>query len=375
MDIVDRLVTRLEMQGAASVVRSLADVGDQMENIGTLVGGSLLVSGMIAFGRSIVQTQLKVEKLNAQLHGLFGRNAPAEMGFLDAIAEQTHQRVEDVRDAAIELANRGLRPSGRLMTDIARLALQSGRDMKDVAAAIDKATHGNTRGLREFGIVMKDAKGNAVGLEEVLGKVEKRLGSSANDMGELTRRLNDFHNEWEKTKQQFVNAPGGGPLGWAAKFAADTLRVFRGGEHAEDFQRLAGERLALRTLEGRFRNMPEGPEKERWRTRLFHLRTQVANDEALIRNPDPSHRIGPALQAFGQNGEGGIGQIIRQIVGSGEIGRLGIRPSELPGMQPARKKDLNLNIQLSPKDTMEDIIRKVLADANRHGFSLQPNPS
>lgn len=110
---------------------------------------------VLDFSKDVVEITAKFEKYNAILASTLGSNEAGAAAFemIQQFASRTNFSVDEVTEAYIKLANRGLRPGQEELMRLADVANSTGKPMKDLVEAISDIN--NTERWSEFGIKAK----------------------------------------------------------------------------------------------------------------------------------------------------------------------------------------------------------------------------
>lgn len=177
---VDGLLVRIEANTAQLRMelqrgeRALSQTTGRMESLISRIDGRFAalgsnlkqVFGGIAAGalmRSIVQTNIEFEKLQAQLKTVTGSAAAADQAFraLEDFATRTPFQLSEVVDAFIRLRGAGLQPTLQMMEDFGNLAAARSKSFEQVVEAVNDAAMGEFERLKEFSIKMS-AEGDKI---------------------------------------------------------------------------------------------------------------------------------------------------------------------------------------------------------------------
>lgn len=189
------------------------------------LGAMVAIDTIIALGKSIVETTAKFQKFEAILTNTLGSNSAAKQAlkFIQEFAAETPFQIDELTDAFIKLANRGVIATKTQMTAIGDVATSLGKDFNQVVEAI--ADVNNTERWNEIGIkaqtvgnkVSLSFKGTTVEVDktvkgvteavEQLGKLNGVAGTSAAVTGTLGGQLSgleDTITDLKNTIGQFL---------------------------------------------------------------------------------------------------------------------------------------------------------------------------
>lgn len=176
--------------------------------LGAVLGAGF---GMQRAARFIINTNREFERLNAQLLTVTGsqRAATAAFADLEKFARDTPFQIENNTQAFIRLKALGIDPTIERMTNFGNLASAFGRDIVDVARAVQGAVTGETEALKAFGITSRIQgdritfafQGVETTVKRTTGSVVSALeeiaaanfaGAMANEMETLNGQLSNF---------------------------------------------------------------------------------------------------------------------------------------------------------------------------------------
>ena len=139
--------------------------GDVLRKITGYLGAMFTIGAAITFIKKMVDVRVEWEKQVAILKTLTGSQREAErtMKMIKEIAELSLSPISEISDAYIRLVNQGIKPTKDQMKKMLDVAMSSGRSFGQLAEAIFDASNGQTRGMKDFGIVSK-IEGNKIQL-------------------------------------------------------------------------------------------------------------------------------------------------------------------------------------------------------------------
>jgi hypothetical protein len=169
---LQRIEARLgEGSQASGVGAMLKGVGEGslssiagMAGIAGLAGGAAAIGEKMTEGLSegihkVIEAAAEMDNLRARIEGVTGASDKADEKF-EELEKMTLGKmpstVRQVSEAFIYLENTGLDGSSRALKAYSNIAAQTGTAVGDVARAVQMATLGNYRSLREFGIKAKE---------------------------------------------------------------------------------------------------------------------------------------------------------------------------------------------------------------------------
>lgn len=126
----------------------------KMTGIATAIGGVFAIGEAINFGKQIVATTAKMEKMQAVLSNSLGSDSSAELAFkrIQEFASKTPFQIEELTGSFVKLVGQGIRPTMAQMTALGDLAASQGKSFDQLAEGILDATTGEFERLKEFGI-------------------------------------------------------------------------------------------------------------------------------------------------------------------------------------------------------------------------------
>ena len=175
-----------------------------------------LASGLREGAGFVLETAASYETMRISLETVTGSSAKAATEFarLQAFAAATPFAVEEVTNAYIKLANRGITPTDRAMTAFGNTSSAMGKTLDDFVEAVADAVTGENERLKEFGIVGKLAgeqvqytfrgvttsvKRDAASITEYL----TRIGES-NFAGGMEKQSQSLSGMWSTLKDNFA---------------------------------------------------------------------------------------------------------------------------------------------------------------------------
>lgn len=229
----DRLLIKLETDGAGNVKAQLAGVEQGLEGVGRQASKSdVLLSkakgalvGLVGFEvlKGIVGITAEFQKYNAQLVTVTGSQdaASAAMDRLRDLASRTPFQLGEMVDAFVKMKALGLDPSEKALISFGNTAAAMGKDLNQVVEAVADATTGEFERLKEFGIKAK-SEGDRVrftfqGLTTEVGnnasEINAYLESIGNNQfaGAMERQADTLGGAWSNLQDsaaQLANAIG-----------------------------------------------------------------------------------------------------------------------------------------------------------------------
>jgi hypothetical protein len=165
------IAAREKSQNPAEIKKFNKELANTQKEIATLTAATTVLGrafkaavaalGPIAAGfalvetvRSVVETTATFEKFKAVLTNTLGSQRAAAEAFdlITKTAATTPFSLEQVTDAYIKLANRGLKPTELALKSFADIAASQGKELDQFVEAALDATQGEFERLKEFGI-------------------------------------------------------------------------------------------------------------------------------------------------------------------------------------------------------------------------------
>jgi len=199
-----------------------ADTGEKTSKFGMLAKGAFVVTAVIAFAKEIWDMGLGVLNLTAKfetyetvLKNALGSTelAQSALAMLKDVAAKTPFSLDEMTASFNKMVNRGLRPTGAEITNLADLAASQGKSFDQLTEAVLDAQMGEAERLKEFGIKMKKegdnvslsfkgqttnvknseeaiyaaivAMGDYNGVAGLTGEVAGQLGGKMSNLGDL----------------------------------------------------------------------------------------------------------------------------------------------------------------------------------------------
>ena len=131
--------------------KSMNNVSRQIQST---LAGAFAVGGMVAFGKSVIDTTAKFQKMEAVLTNTLGSGSEAQkaMQMISDFASKTPFQVDGLTGSFVKLANQGFVPTANEMRKLGDLASSTGKDFDQLAEAVIDAQVGEFERLKEFGI-------------------------------------------------------------------------------------------------------------------------------------------------------------------------------------------------------------------------------
>lgn len=155
---MSRGIQGIENQGRRTFARlnAMQDRFQQRaQNFGKIgFGGAAVAAGVGLIGREVVNTLSEFERFEAVLGNTLGDKGLAKgvMADIQDFASKTPFQINELTDAYVKLANRGIRPNKAQMTQLGDLASSTGKGYDQLAEAVLDAGTGEFERLKEFGV-------------------------------------------------------------------------------------------------------------------------------------------------------------------------------------------------------------------------------
>lgn len=129
-------------------------LGNAFKGAFAALGALGVVVGLAEVVRAVIQTTATFEKFKAVLTNTLGSQRAAAEAFelIQKTATTTPFSLEQVTEAYIKLANRGLKPTELALKSFADIAASQGKELDQFVEAALDATQGEFERLKEFGI-------------------------------------------------------------------------------------------------------------------------------------------------------------------------------------------------------------------------------
>lgn len=426
-DIVDRLITRIEFVGIANAIASFRAFsnafsslqGPGITTLNRIGAGLSAIAGPLGFiggiaalqaAEGIGKVSVAFDQMQRQLEVLYGSSTKAQEAFdwIVKFAASTPFTVEQATDAFIRLGTIGINPTLRNLKVFAGTAQMTKRSVEDIAKAVGFGSLGNFARLRYMGITREQVARNAApgvipatgritnqpaATEAILKTLEQKFGSAfdnfANSPGAAISNFQDAIQRLAytlaggrtaaegitnafKALTYAVNLVTGSILtlrgtgemvvaGLSSIFAAITKKIYEwlpGGTNANP--------TGLKAWFEPFKNFWQSFETKAYGNLDYTTQTLRSLGKGVTGNP-------PKIPGTDINygGEGGMSQVIREIIGGGFISKIGVAPSELPGIQREFNSRAPRTVRIEGSDgsnlyrTLEEIVNKVNYQAFR----------
>jgi hypothetical protein len=144
---------RRAQEEAGQTTRRVSGIGGAMR----MVGGIMAGFSIYQLGSSVVDTLSKFEKFEAVLTNTFGDNSTAKKSLAEItqFAKETPFQVDELANAYVKLANRGIAPTMDEMRKMGDVASSTGKGFDQLAEAVLDASTGEFERLKEYGITAK----------------------------------------------------------------------------------------------------------------------------------------------------------------------------------------------------------------------------
>lgn len=134
--------------------KSMGGLQSMVKSVGPSILAAFSVGAVIAFGKQVIETSAKFEKLEAVLTNTLGSKSAAQKALSDIeqFAAATNFGVAELTEGFVKLANQGFVPTTAEMTKLADLANSTGKTFDQLVEGIIDAQTGEFERLKEFGI-------------------------------------------------------------------------------------------------------------------------------------------------------------------------------------------------------------------------------
>lgn len=402
---VDRFVTQVQLLGAARFSKQLVNMSDAVTTFGFMMGASL---GSELTGQAI-KAAAEMEKLDTQMKQIFGSTGAGAQARVWAteFANKTPFELSDVTEAFIALSARGIQPTARNMRLLGDLAASRGQTLERAALAAADAQQGFYRRLEDtfaltkeqiqaFSKELKGTRGQIKNTSETLEGLWRLIESDQKITGSMKNMEKSWETSvsnmkgkwWEFTAElgKIIIPDAKKGVGWfsqGTEAATRWLKEQRLNRILRGYQ-TAKEMAAFHRGERNDRNAsnPLDATESRHRTAAYrwaqHSKKLGAEWVALHKELHGDPMNPPDIEGTpgGGGSDSATKQIIREIIGGGEIAKIGVKPSEFPGMGPASKKPpVTVKIETSEGSSfmqfMEEAINRALQKLTQHG-AIEP---
>ena len=177
------------LEGAArSADKAVGDVGLNLGKIAESAAFAKVTKELIDFGRDSVAAAIDDKKAQEQL-ALALRNTVGASDELIASVEQSISKLQnqtgtlddELRPAYATLvrATKDTTEATNLLSLANDVAAGKGKDLATVSDALAKASQGNTKGIRDLGVELKNADGSAKSFEQISRELVQLYGGAA----------------------------------------------------------------------------------------------------------------------------------------------------------------------------------------------------
>lgn len=172
------------------VDKNVKKASSSFDGLGGAITAALSVGALLSFGKSIIDTIGKFEKLEAVLTNTLGSSSEAQksMAMIQDFASKTPFSVDQLTSSFVKLANQGFKPTREEMRSLGDLAASTGKDFDMLAEAVIDAQVGEFERLKEFGI-RASKSGDQVkftfkGVETQVKNTEENIRSYITSLGD-----------------------------------------------------------------------------------------------------------------------------------------------------------------------------------------------
>lgn len=201
---------------------TMRGTGEETSRFGMLAKGAFVATAVVAFakelwdmGMGVLNLTAKFETYETVLKNALGSTelAKSALAMLKDVAAKTPFSLDEMTASFNKMVNRGLRPTGAEITNLADLAASQGKSFDQLTEAVLDAQMGEAERLKEFGIKMKKegdnvslsfkgqtttvknseaaiydaivAMGDYNGVAGLTGEVAGQLGGKMSNLGDL----------------------------------------------------------------------------------------------------------------------------------------------------------------------------------------------
>lgn len=141
----------------AKLSENVNKVKGSLGTLPTAIGAAFATAGVVSFGKEVINTLAKFEKMEAVLTNTLGSSSAAQaaLGQIKDFAASTPFQVDELTESFVKLANQNFKPTMSQMTALGDLASSTGKSFDQLAEAFLDAKTGEFERLKEFGVKAK----------------------------------------------------------------------------------------------------------------------------------------------------------------------------------------------------------------------------
>lgn len=130
-------------------------LGRSFQTLGGILAGVFAVDKILEFGKHVVNLTAEFQKMEAVLTNSLGSSSAAQraMSMIADFAAKTPYSVNELTEAYVKLASRGIRATSKELESIGDLAAASGKSFDQLTEAILDSLSGENERLKEFGVI------------------------------------------------------------------------------------------------------------------------------------------------------------------------------------------------------------------------------
>lgn len=434
-DIIDRLITRIEFVGVSDAINVFRNLEDRMAAFRNLQGPGItnwdrLSVALAGTGRALgfiggvaalqaaagaVKVSVEFDRLQRQLEVLYGSSAQAQRAFdwIVQFANSTPFSVDELTTAFVRLGTLGIQPTARNLKVFAGTAQMVHRDVEDIVKAVGFGALGNFARLRYLGISRQAVAANAApgviptngpitnqaaATEAIIRTLEKKFGGAYNNFSNSPgAAISNFQDAIQRLGYTLAGGRTAAEgvtnafkaLTFVVNFITAGFLLLRGGVELFTFGIVKGLSLFMNVIDSLIQKAPDwliGKPVKAGSTTIrtfldafsgisFRNMQQTAKELRSIGTPG----VGNPPKIPGLNGNYGTGEdvatrIIKEVIGGGFISKIGVAPSELPGLQREFNSKAPRTVRIEGSEgeplyrAVEDIVNKVNYKAFRMGI-------
>lgn len=243
LKVTDDLGKKIET-GAKKGADATSALGNQFNKLGAQIAAAFSIGAVIAFGKAsleaFAEAELSARKLNSALSAQGGTQAQLntllrQSKELQSTTIFSDEQIQSAQTLALQFGLTGTEVE-KLIPKIADFASATGQDLKSALESVLRGTEGNARGLKVYGIQVKDADTKTERLASITDQLTQKFGGQAQEVGETTtgafQKLKNAFNDVQESIGELLNK-GGGVIDFLAEVTAGLARFFKSDAQAQ----------------------------------------------------------------------------------------------------------------------------------------------
>ncbi len=224
--------------------KGVGGLGAIAKNVVPIIAAVFTVDKIVQFGKAVIETTAKFQKLEAMLKVALGSESSAKKAIIEIqeFASNTPFQVDEVTESYVKLANRGLTPTIEELTKMGDLASSQGKSLDQLTEAILDAVTGEYERMKEFGIrASKDGDKVTLAFKGITKEVENSqdaiknailefgaMKGVAGGMEEQSKTIGGAISNMQDAWDSFLNAVGGGIAPMVTTFLKGITKMIEG---------------------------------------------------------------------------------------------------------------------------------------------------